>query len=133
MVRPIPLDLKDGKKRLLKFEADGILLFEENFNGKAITEIIGTVPTLRLTLLLLQCGLVWQDQAITLEDVKSLYDDFHERTGGNYLDLLPPLVEAVSVALLRPRARPNGHDEEKLPNEQAEAELFEPSPTGSPI
>lgn len=131
MVKLVPLDLGDGQKRLLKFEADGIILFEENNGNRSITEIFGAVPTLRLVLLLLWSGLYWSDQTLTFDETKKLFNEFHERTGKSYMDLVAPIIEALRYALIRDTSpKPNGHDVESPPNVLTEAVQREPSPTG---
>lgn len=133
MVRPVLIDLGDGKKRFLKFEADGILLFEEKNGNRSLFEIVGSVPTLRTVLLLLWAGLVWAEPEMTFEEAKALYNAYHENHGGNYFDLVKPLVEAVEQALIRQKAKPNGHAEESPPKLLTETDGTAPSPSGSEI
>lgn len=128
-VKPIPVDLKEGKPRLLKMSADGMMLIEKEL-GCTIAELYKKPFSATVAMTMLWGALVWQDEALTLKDVTRLYDHYHDETGETFVELKPLLAKALSLALIKEEPS-NGNGKHPSPNALTETGHDAPSPSGS--
>lgn len=106
-VKPVQLDLGEGKPRLLKMSVDGMMLIEKEL-GKSISELISVPYSATVAMLLLWAELVWQDESLTLKDVKRIYEDYHDRTSETFYGFKDKLAEALFAALIKQETNGNG-------------------------
>jgi len=114
---PTPIDLRDGRDRSLKFSSSAISRFEERCGYRPLAEMLNLGMSNHLVQTFLWSGLLWEDKKLTWEQAGDLVDGYTRASGGTYLDLVPPIFEALMEAGIFKRApKPNGHDPAHDPN-----------------
>lgn len=76
---PVPIDLKDGQARSLKFTSGAMIRFEERF--VPFPQLLREGLSIRFVIGLVWAGLLWENPRLTLEDVAGLFDRYSEEGG----------------------------------------------------
>jgi hypothetical protein len=127
---PVPIDLKDGRTRALRFGSSAISRAEAKFEYRPFGQMVDCGVSNYFVQTLLWAGLLWQEPGLTWEQAGELIDHYTEETSRTYVDLTTPIFEAlIEAGVFKRQAKPNGHDPnavtEKGPSTTA------PSPSGS--
>ena len=133
-MRPIPVDLKNGKARVLGYPAASCKRLErEVFNGRGVfnmlVDYLEAEPPVYMVSGLLWAGLLWKEPTLQQAEVDALLDAYVDGDKKRrFVDLWIPIGEALLEAGLLRRA------DEKAPDANPQMPAMEessPSPAGS--
>ena len=101
--KSVPIKLKDGKARSLRFEWEACNLLEEHLDSSIFElaqQIINQKVGFKKTGIIIWAGIFHEGEKLTLEDVVKLLDstkftEYFEKIGGALNSLFPEIAEAL--------------------------------------
>lgn len=126
------IDFKDGKARRLVFGVKQASLVEKEFDNQLFLRLVNDGVSFRFISRCVWAGLQRKNEPeISYDDACELIENYLQKTGGLYTDLLSPIVEACFESGVLRRAEGNGAT---VPNVEKEtADNTSPSPSGGTI
>lgn len=100
---PVPIDLKDGQQRSLRFGAAALAEAEQKMEFRNLPELLLQRFGFAVAVSYVWAGLRHENPRLTFQQAGDLIDGFIER-GGNLEDLVEPIVEALIRARVLKRA-----------------------------